>query len=157
LASEDARRAFRAFRALAAWPQETVPFLYERLRLVAAEPLDSPERIARLVAELDDDAFAVRERATRDLEELGKRAEPALRKALQTSTSSETKKRAQALLQNIDKPRLVPERLRAERALELLERIGTDEARQALEQLGQGARNRWLRAAAADSLRRLGR
>jgi hypothetical protein len=42
-----------------------------------------------------------------------------------------------------------------ERALEALERVGGDEARQALEAADKDARNQWIKGEIADSLRRL--
>src|SRR5262249_40565573 len=78
LAGEDAPRAHRAVWTLAAAARQSVPFLKRRCR--PALPGD-PERLARLIADLGIDRFAVREKAAGELERLGESAQPALRKA----------------------------------------------------------------------------
>ena len=55
----------------------------------------------------------------------------------------------------IGKPKLSSEQLQASRALEALERMGGDESREALERLAKDAKNRWVKDALADTLRRL--
>ncbi len=118
---------------------------------------DGPERIARLIADLDSSEFATREKASEELARLGRRAEEVLKRALQDSPSAEAKKRIEVLLRELGKPRLWPERLQAERSLEVLEWIGTAEARQALKELGQQAKSAWLKTTIAQSLSRLGK
>lgn len=159
LAGDDARKAFRAVRALAARPKDAVPFLAERLRTVAAQKEfdDDPKRIARLISELDSDEFAVREAAAKELAKLGTLAEPALRKALSGSPGPELKRRAEGLLQQMSKPAPSPERLQADRALEALECVGNAEAGEALERLNKDGRNAWLRQAVTGTLGRMKR
>jgi hypothetical protein len=60
------------------------------------------EVIRRLITELDDDVFAVRESAAKRLAEIGQPALPALRKAAQSATP-ETRERARAVLSEIEK------------------------------------------------------
>jgi hypothetical protein len=69
----DAPKAFRAIQALADWPEQTVPFLKERLRPV---PAPGPQHIGRLIADLDSDQFAVREAAFKELTKLREMAQP---------------------------------------------------------------------------------
>src|SRR5262249_38107610 len=90
LAGEDGTKAYRAIGTLAAAPKDALPFLQKRIR--PASPVDT-KRIARLIAELDSDDFAVRERATSGLEKLGGQAGPALRKALDGRPSAEARLR----------------------------------------------------------------
>ena len=156
LESEDSRRAFAAVRALAAHPKESVSLLRERLKTPAAlDSFDDPESIARLVVQLDDADFNERERASKELARLGRAAVPALRKALEDRPSAEQKVRAEALLRNPAPASVSPVQLQAERALEALELIGGNEARHALTDLGREAKNRALKAAVTDTLRRL--
>src|SRR5262249_35533678 len=63
-AGGDAARAYRVIRALVAAHEQTIPFLRQHGR-PAATP--DPKHVARLIADLDADEFAVREKATRAL------------------------------------------------------------------------------------------
>jgi RNA polymerase sigma factor (sigma-70 family) len=152
----DAAPAYEAIRALAAAPEEAVPFLRERLKPVP--PLTAPgrERLARLLADLDSDRFEVRQRAAAEIETLGEVAAPALRKAL-TASSAEVRRKAEALLAKIDSPSPTPERLRLLRAVEALEHAGTPDARRLLEALTRGAAEAPLTRDARLSLERLAR
>src|SRR5581483_2422778 len=91
----DAEKADRAVFTLAATAAQSLPFLERHLwpaRVAEAE------RLARLIADLDSDEFAVRERATRELAGLGEQAAPVLREALKKSPSPEARRRMQDLL-----------------------------------------------------------
>jgi WD40 repeat protein len=155
MAGDDARKAFQAVRALAARPKEAAPFLRDQLRpLAAAEANDSPERISKLTADLDANDFETRDKASKELGKLGARAEAALKKVLENPPSAEAKRRIEALLVDIGKPKLLGEQLQAGRALEALERMGGDDAHAVLESLGKDAKNRWLKDALADALKR---
>lgn len=59
------------------------------------------------VKRLGDEAYAEREKATEELRKLGRAAEPALRKALE-SPDAEVRRRAQGLLDELAKPRRGP-------------------------------------------------
>jgi hypothetical protein len=140
--------------------EKAVPFLHDRLRQAAASGAfdDDPKRLARLIADLGRDDFVMREKAAKELAKLGQRAAPALQKALENPAGLEVKRRIEILLKDAAAPTLSSEWLRAERALEALEQIGTYEVRQALEGLGKEAQNRhWLKARVTESLRRLGK
>lgn len=94
LASTDEARASRALLALAARPKESAAFLRGRLRAVKADPV----LLKKLVAQLDDAEFAVRETASKKLaaeaEYLGKFARPFLEEALKNKDLSlEVKRR----------------------------------------------------------------
>jgi RNA polymerase sigma factor (sigma-70 family) len=152
LADADAGKAYQALVALAGAPRRAVPYLKGRLKPAAAVA----RRIARLIAELDDDAFAVRERASAELGRLGELARPALRQALKAGPSAEVRRRAERLL---GKPPAGPgpEDLRALRAAEALERVGTAEARGVLKALAGGPAEARLTREARESLERLAR
>jgi len=134
LADADAVRAYRAVAALAARPGQATPWLGERLK---AAPGPDADRLPKLLADLDADDFETRQRATAELERLGRRAAPALRAALEGRPSGgEAERRIRHVLgklQGGDTPD--PEQLRQLRVVETLERIGTPEAARVLESL----------------------
>jgi WD40 repeat protein len=154
LAGDDAPRAFRARGALALSPEETVLFLKEHLH--PAQPADA-ERLRHLLAELESEQFAVREKAQKTLEELGDLAEPALRQTLTNKPMLEVRRRVQALLEHLRGPVTKPETLRTLRAVAVLEDIGTPPARRLLEILAQGAPESRLTREAKASFQRLHR
>ncbi len=154
LGQADAAKALEALVALAATPEQTVPFLRERLRPVAAV---EPQRVERLLADLDSERFEARQKATDELEDLAELAGPALQRLLQTRPTLEVRQRAERLIQKLEGPVTSPERLRALRAVELLERIGSREAREVLQTLARGTPAARLTQEARDSLERLAR
>jgi RNA polymerase sigma factor (sigma-70 family) len=135
LAAEDAHKAYRAVQGLAAAPGPAVAYLKDRLRPV---PEVEARRVERLLADLDGDDFTVREAAAKELTELLEQVGPALRQALKEARSAEVRKRLEGLLAA---SKGVPPRdtLRALRAVWVLERVGTPEARHLLEALTKGA------------------
>src|SRR5262249_53591466 len=142
LALEDAPRAHQAIWTLARAPGQTLPFLQERLQTVTVDP----RRIIRLVGELDDPRYAVRENASKELEKLGKFAEPALEEAVKSRPSLEVRRRAERLLEKFDGQEYVPygDWLRARRAFQVLERMDAPEGRRLLQKLAAGAPQSWL-------------
>jgi RNA polymerase sigma factor (sigma-70 family) len=140
LAADDAGRARRAIWALAAAPSQTVPYLAEHLRTSAADVKARMAKLPQLLRDLDDDAFAVREKAKVELARLGEAAEPALRQALAKSPSAETRRSLEQFLKALEANRQAPfgEPLREARAVEVLEHIGSREAREALKNLKAG-------------------
>jgi hypothetical protein len=145
-------------RRLAAAPaREAVALLRERL---LEAPAALAARLERLVKDLDDDDFAVRERATAELARLGRGAEARLRALLAGRPSAEARRRAEGLLRRLPGPKgpaLAPDELAALRGVEVLERLGAPEARQALEALAGGAAEARLTREAQAALRRLPR
>ena len=135
LAGGDASKAFRAVQALSAAPGQSVPLIRERLPRIQGS-LDE-KRLAQLLADLDDKRFAVREKAERELELFGSRAEPALRKVLSESPSLEVRRRIEKILPKLD-GKIHPELLRVVRSLEVLENVGSAEAREVLQSLAKG-------------------
>jgi WD40 repeat protein len=124
-----------------------------KARLHALQPVKA-EIIAAWIKDLDHDEFAVRERASHGLEDLGELAEPALRQALTQQPKLEARRRIDKLLSNLsDNPS--PERLRGLRAMEVLENIGTSEARVLLKELSGGVPEARLTREARASLERL--
>jgi WD40 repeat protein len=157
LASDDGTAAYEAVRALAGRPGGA-DLLRDRLKDAVAKDTfdDDPKRVAKLIAALDDDDFEVRDKASKDLRNLGRLVAPSLRAALETKPSAEARSRLQDLLNAATKAAPPPEVLRVGRALEALELAGGPEARQALEAVEKDARTKWMRDATAEALRRLG-
>jgi WD40 repeat protein len=151
LAGEDARRAFVAVSSLAAEPQSTVGLLRDRLR--PATELQ-PEKLRGLIAELDSRQFSEREAAKKQLAAFGEQAGPVLRAALQNHLSAEQRRSIEQLLDTlyvVSSPKVA----RHVRAIEILERIGTPEAREVLEKLARGAADARPTQEAKASLERL--
>jgi RNA polymerase sigma factor (sigma-70 family) len=148
LAGEDAARAYRAMRALAASARQSVPFLRDRLPPV---PTPDPKRLPGLLSDLASARFAVRQKAMAELTRLGEAAEPALRGRLEETRNLEARQRVEQLLRKLGGA----ERLRQARALELLERAGTPEAVRLLESLAGGLPDAPRTRDAAAALERL--
>jgi RNA polymerase sigma factor (sigma-70 family) len=155
LGDPDAAKAGQALWDLVSAPAATVSFVKSRL-IVPRGPVDG-KRLATLLAELDDDDFLVRQRAEKELARLGPDAEPALRKALAGNPSAEVRGRIQKLLRRLAPDALDSERLRPLRALEVLERIGSADARKVLQALGKRADGNEITTQAQASLARLTR
>ncbi|MGH7170785.1 MAG: WD40 repeat domain-containing protein, partial [Gemmataceae bacterium] len=149
LAGEDAAKAFRAVWALVAAPRQSVALLRERLR-----PADD-RQIARWIAELDSDEFKVREQAHKSLEKQGETAEFALREALRETSSVEVRRRIHELLEKRQHASLAPKNLQELWAVEVLEHIGTPDARRLLAALAKGAPRARLTREAKTALKRL--
>lgn len=135
LAAEDAAPAYRAIATLRALPQQAVHMLAERLQPIGSV---TPAQLERLITDLEDDCFPVREQAYRRLEALGEAARPALQRALAGKPSPEVKRRVEMLLGQLEGPPS-PGQLRCLRAVEVLECVGTAEAQQVLQKLAGGA------------------
>jgi hypothetical protein len=118
-------------------------------------PLVTRERLARLLADLDAEEFEVRKGAFAELEKFGEPAGPDLRKVLEGQPPAEVRRQAEELLPKLRQPIPAPERLREIRSVEVLEQIGTPEARTVLEALAGGAPEARLTQEAKASLERL--
>jgi hypothetical protein len=132
LAGGDAEGAYQAIWGLASRPEQAAPFLRKCLEKA---PSVTAKQLGQLIAKLDDRSFTAREKASAELAKLGRLAEPALLQALDAKPSPEVTRRLRRLLEklppNVDELRLL-------RAIEVLEQIGTQEARGGLVTMGQG-------------------
>jgi RNA polymerase sigma factor (sigma-70 family) len=153
LEGENAGRAYRAMWQLVVRPRAALPFLAERLRPVAALDADQRKQIARLLAKLDDEMFAVRQRAEAELEQMGASIEPALRQALERKPLLEVRRRIEKVLEKVAGS--TGERLRLLRALEAIEQMDTPEARRLLDKLASGDPRAWMTQEARHSRSRL--
>jgi dipeptidyl aminopeptidase/acylaminoacyl peptidase len=154
LADKDAAKAYQAVLALGGQPKAAVPLLKEKLRpAVAADA----KKLERLIADLDSDKFKVWQAAANELEKLGEAAEPALRQALKTASSADLKLRLGVVLRRLNSPLAGPDSLRMMRAVEVLEKAGTPEARKVLEALAKGTPEARLTTQARAAIQRLDR
>jgi WD40 repeat protein len=152
LSSADAKKSFAAQRLLAAAGDRGVAQLARRMR--AAPAALSEKEMAALVKALDDDDPDERARAAAALEGQGKAAEAALSAALKGKPSAELKRAGGALLERIRRGNS-PQALRAARAVEVLEWVGTAEAKRLLTQLAKGRPGAVLTVEAKAALARL--
>jgi roadblock/LC7 domain-containing protein len=136
LAGNEEPAAYRALQMLTANPKRSVEFLGNRLKAPMA--LDS-DKITKLLSDLANEDFGVREKATEELLAGGELVEKALRNALKNkSLTIEAKRRVEQILSVMeDRPKYAEQR-RRQGALEVLERIGTAEAKDILKTLAGG-------------------
>ena len=129
LAAEDAKTGRRAMAVLLAAEDRSVRVLASQLT-PAGKTEEFHQRIQRLVRDLDDDNFFVREKATEALAALGPDAAPALTAALDAQPPLEADWRIRQALKftNDYAGKLRGQSLRRIRAIEILERTGTAEA-----------------------------
>jgi WD40 repeat protein len=154
LLSPNAAKAFDSMCLLAIAPDKSVPFLKKNAR-----PALTPDTAAiqRFIADLDSEEFEVRKKATEELTKLGEAAIPLIRTALQGDVSPEARKRLEALVAKEPRREPTGETLRSIRAIQVLEMIGTTEARSVLEGLANGTPDATVTEAAKAALRRMKR
>ena len=88
---------------------------------------------------------------------LGDLAGPAVRQALEGKPSPEARRRLEELARKLDGPVEDAEEARALRGVEVLEHIGSADARKLLEELSHGAAGAWRTREATAALERLNR
>jgi RNA polymerase sigma factor (sigma-70 family) len=153
--SGDGPAVRRAVWAAAQHPDVAVKLFREKWP-VPDRPLDV-ERARKLIGDLDNETFEVRESAEAGLVKLGRPAEAELRKALAESTSAEVKRRLEKILDRwsphtaAEHPATEARELRAVWALEL---AGTPEAKKLLEAWAAAKVGNRLSEAAAAALKR---
>lgn len=153
LANANAAVGYPALWTFVEAPEQSVAFLKNHLQPTSDQDW---KRIQQLIKDLDNKDFRVREKASRQLQGLGQDAEPALRQALLGKTSLEVRRRIDDLLRG---PGLIYQQqtLRQLRAVQVLEQIGSPEARQLLKSLAEGARFARQTVDAQEALERLER
>jgi hypothetical protein len=154
LAGDDAKRAYAAVWQLADARDSTAAFLRGKLAPVL-EP--DAKKIRQHIDELDNESFEVRDRASKELESLGRLAVPALRAALEKNPSPEKRRRVETLLATAVDEKISVESLRGLRGLHALEQIGTRDARDLLRKLATGASEARLTREAKMALQRVHR
>jgi len=136
LSADDAGKAWRGIQTLARAGKHTTDLVRERLK--PATPPDL-KKLGGWVADLDSTNFGKRTAAAIELEKLGELAVPALKQVLDSKPSPEVRRRVEPILEKLTTGVLTSEQIRAIRAIEALEQLGTAEARQVLNALGGGA------------------
>jgi hypothetical protein len=134
-------------RALGADPGRGVALIRARL---GPAPAADAAKVRRLLAALDDDDFQVRQRATRELTALGDAAEGLIDDFVAANPPVEARRRVLDILALRQ-----PERLRQQRALEVLERLATPAACDVLRRLARGDAGAGLTRDARAALRRI--
>ena len=155
LAEADAAKGRRAIELLAGEPTIALPLLRDRLK---PAPVPDPKKLAGWIADLGSDDFDLRENAQDELARIVETASPALQKALDAKPPLEARRRIETLLKKLD-PSAIPtgDALRSLRAVQVLEMIGSAEARAVLESLAKGAAGSRQTEDAKASLDRLSR
>jgi len=152
LADADVEKAGRAVFAMSESRADALVVLKARVKPVSV----TPESMDKLVADLDHSRFAMREQAARDLAMLGRIAESVLRKKLASKPSPEATTRIEKLLAELKAIRPNPDQLRELRVVEVLERMGTSQARAFLRELASGTEAASLTKQAAEAVGRIG-
>jgi len=152
LANSDPAVAYAAIWNLIDAPEEAVAYLRKQLKPAVDADF---ARVRKLIKDLDDDRFEVRESASRELEKLGAGIQPAVRQALEGRPTPEVRRRLEGLLQTPAAVSRSPELLRHLRAIAVLEQIASKDARQLLSTLGGGVAHAPETIAAKSALERL--
>jgi WD40 repeat protein len=134
LADPDAEAMAPSLWALVRAPGHSLPLLQKELRPAR---LPDADRLRQLIARLGHANFNEREAASKELTRLGEISVTPLQEALQLKTLSlEQRRRIEELLPRVETG--APSCLRELRAIEVLERIGTAEARKIVESVATG-------------------
>jgi WD40 repeat protein len=149
----DPAAAHASLWSLVESPRQAVAHFAKHLR-----PEPARGRTAeQMIVELNSPRYPLRQKATEELARLGEQARPALVKALAGKPTLETKRRIEGLLTRLGRAQPHPDDLRSLRALEVLERIATPEARQLVETLARGEGEGLLTIEARATLARISR
>lgn len=116
LGDKDSAVAYRSLWDLVAGGQEAGKYLKKRLDALAPDA----KAVAALIELLDDDNWRVREKATKDLRQMGYAIYPLLREAQAAAKSEEVSNRLANLMTELVQEPVSPQVRRAQRALELI-------------------------------------
>jgi WD40 repeat protein len=135
LAAGKADVAYLAMARLAREPGAAVKMARLRLAPVTAPNLQT---LALIIDDLGDPTFAVRERATKELERFGEIAVGPVKEVLDDLSSPEARARCEAFVKKFSGGGADAARLADARAIELLEALETADARALLKELAGG-------------------
>jgi WD40 repeat protein len=154
LASTTGAQPHQAMGRLIAFPASALELLKKNLQPAKGLAL-GPDAVPKLIEDLDAPAFKVREKASHTLQQLGKPILRELQGAFQKTKSLEVQQRLGKIISHLEQESDSPKALQESRAVEVLERIATPEARELLTTLAGGARGALLTEQAQLSLERL--
>ncbi|MBI3410119.1 MAG: hypothetical protein HY040_17390 [Planctomycetes bacterium] len=154
LSQKDAKTPYEGLVRMLAHAEPTLDFLRKNLTPAKASEV-SVQEVDKLVGDLDAEKFLVRAKATKTLEHLGPVAAEALKNVLKGQPNLEQQRRIELLLEKLERAVLTSDELRAVRAVEALEKIGTQPARELLQTLSTGAAHAKLTQEAKTALDRL--
>lgn len=154
LGNADSGKVEAAWQKLAGARDNAIPFLQRQIRPIAVPSVDR-KQIGKLLAELDSDTFAIREKATADLIAVGEPALGLVKRYLEKPASVEAERRANLVLEKLGEPALTPERLRVLEAIALLEQVRTAKAIGLLEEIDRDALVPQIRREARQALDRI--
>jgi WD40 repeat protein len=152
LAGDNASQARSALWTLVACRDQAVSILRARLK---PAPSVEAKQIQRWISDLGSEEFATREKAVQELNELGELAESAVKKALDDPPTLEARRRLNQVLDRIHRGIPSGTMIQSLRAVEVLERIGTNESKSLLKSLAGGASESRLALEAKAALERL--
>jgi RNA polymerase sigma factor (sigma-70 family) len=152
LAGRDAGKSLQSEGRFLAAAAQTVKLFAERIK--PAEALE-PRRIERLLADLGNDDFAVRESASKALRGLDEQAIPYLEATLKRTKSLEVRLRVKRILEEKQRAVITSDQLRQIRAVMVLEQIGDGESKKLLRRWATGPAGALLTTEASLALKRL--
>jgi hypothetical protein len=147
----DAQMAYQSMWQLSEHSAEAITLIRENLKPVVKV---SEEQVRALTKELDDSDYSKRDKANQALARLGEGSLPFLREALRIEPTQEQRRRVEALISEFTRLDN-PTRLRASRALEVLEQIGGVQAETVLTEIASGMPAASLTKEAESALKRL--
>jgi WD40 repeat protein len=152
LASENPAQGHRAMWDLLVHHEAGVPYLLKNLDLI------DPPHIDTLFKNLNDERFAVRIKASQELEKYGRWMEGRFKDALVNPPTLEVQRRIEQMLAKLTTGHSVEQlRIRVRRVMLIMEQLGTPQARDVLTKLAAGAPEVELQNEAKKSLERLSR
>lgn len=157
LAGDDASKAWRAVWMLANVPNQSLPLLNKHLQPAPALTPELQEAATKWIRDLDHRRFPVREQAAKELLKLDEGVLPLLKKAMGAEASLDVRKRVADMVESLTSMPRDPAKVQAVRAVEVLEQIGSTEARKVLEKLAGGLPGARLTEEARSALARLPR
>jgi hypothetical protein len=152
LASNDMRKMHAAYWLLVSSPKDAIGVFQKNVFLT------NPVHVEKLISDLDSIKFAVREKATIELEKMGRWIEDPLKKSLENNPNIEVRRRVELILQRITDEKglsMDQEYWRIGRAIGILEQDASPESRQMLQRIAEGAAAAHLRESAQVAIRRL--